>query len=331
MTFFSFVTSLTSPHLTPDQSPKVTAPKPEYLLKKMEQSLNWMKAHDYRYKKDVPVWNRITEDLLPTFSNNGLQVKKDVLEMNPKDFKEVRFVRNPYDVPDIGGKDGSLTKFLQKIPLHRGACYATALTIASKLPEVNIVYGVYQQNNVIRHKHEGLDFQTKHFLKLMKQQQEDRTKARTYGNRDILVNQWFMDSDGYWLFRDKNHAVWTFHAWLEYKGIHFDPWLYRILKERESGTRTWFSKNKKKFIPWQRYRMYKKINLDEYFSQSSKYRNKKQEMRDILVHISLRDTYGKIFEDIGEHIGCYVVNGGGRAAFRFPTQSSWMKHKRYVP
>jgi len=278
--------SLTSTHLTPNQEPRIEAPEPKYILKKMDDALRWMKHFDYRYEKDLRTFNTITDDILPTYSRHSHHKRKRVLATNPKDFRDVRFVRNPYDVPDIGGKDGDLTKYLRKIPLHNMACYATALTIAARFPDVNIVYGVYQRNAVVRQKYKGLDEQTKFYLKLKKQQQEIRASETISKNKEIdNTTGWINTNDNDWTFKDAHGALWTFHAWNEYKGIHFDPWLYRIFKDRSYGTKTWFSKNHNRFIPWQRYKLYQLINLDEYFGGISRYRNNKQETREILQHM----------------------------------------------
>lgn len=185
---------------------------------------------------------------------------------NIKDITPVRFITNPYKIPDIGGSTGPLTKYLRSIPLNMGSCYPTAVAIASRFPEVNVVLGVYLTNGILNLNSKALSQLPESLRKIAYGvayvRQEDDVAEQVIHLGGHGNAQWFKNSSGnlrLW-YRDR---MWALHAWNEYKGKHFDPLLFKVLKEYKNQP-NWQSVTRKRFIHWNHYRQIQKVSLAHY-------------------------------------------------------------------
>jgi hypothetical protein len=282
--------------------------------------------------KGYMVFSTIADKVFPTYSAMPFFRQKEVLSRNAyKDLKPIRFVRNPYHVPILGGKNGELTKYLRSIPVRSGNCYPTALAIASRFPEVNLVWGMYESNRSVRQKiDQKWPDDLRHHLQLMldRKRWEDRLNIRDVKKEK---NGWIEVDEGaegnFFYHRDKKGHLWIFHAWNEFQGIHFDPWLNIVFKNRMNEA-DWFSKSHG-MIPWMRYKALEISNIDDYSPKSSD--SEKKQIRQWIEHHSLFSSLGMLCDSMPVVIDSAKWGRDTNWLARTPINMKWMVERKMVP
>lgn len=244
------------------------------------------------------------------------------------EFKKVRFITNPYRIPDIGGKNGALTKYIKELPLVMGGCYSTAFAIAARFPEVNIVYGMYAQwMDAPKTKIASLDGLARSQAEWATEQYEVM-KKEMLGMCKNLGNKWYQekdsngDIDNYLLGKDG--TIYTWHAWCEYKGKHFDPYLWKIEKETNAKA-NWYSEKHGRFIHWKRYIEYRKSNFKKYTDTE---RKTIESIAVIKIALKSKNMLTKWYQS---NVMFRYHSGNKDFPVHIPSRLKWMKDFKLTP
>lgn len=336
--------------LSPIRLPRHQAPTEKIVREYMVDSGKWI----HNIPKVIPSWrakaltkleNNYYNIAFPYARSSGVHTKGSSLP-RLKDLKKVRRMVDPYHIPDIGGKDGVLTKLIRSIPVGYGTCYKNATLIASAIPGVKVVFGLYPRirGGVVRKTTKGLSPLEQIAIERMKEEHESNIDFVILHSKN-LGNGWYYGPIGFkgneptldLLDRDRLNA-WTLHAWCSYKGYHFDPYLYNLNKRYGTKNRFYSSKNKK-FMSWVEYLMFKETDIFQLTGSEMKTGTGKntitEEVRKDLFSVTMIATMSQCFNLIHEHIEKVVLNrhnlGDWAFPVKIPSKRKWIKEKKLYP
>jgi len=328
--------------------PKHQAPTKRVVLDYINDSMNWLvhakKVIGTRKAKELyKLEDSFYRIAFPNVRTSGVHTKGSTLPQ-PKHLKKIRSMSDPYHIPDIGGKDGILTHLIRSIPVGAGTCYKNAIMIASAIPGVKVVFGLYPRyGGGVRKTSKGFSAREQIAIERMKSEYEYFLDCSILYSKN-LGNNWYYGPFGpgsnptlEYVDKDTLQCL-TPHAWCSYKGYHFDPFLYNINKRYTTNAR-FYSAKKKKFITWIEYFMWKETDMFELTGSQLKTGTGKnyisENVRKDLFLKSMTDSQVQCFELIVDHIHQVKHNNHERGDWAFPvkipSKRKWIKDKQLYP